>query len=149
MEKIKFKIATPEKVVFESEVDQITCPTQLGEVTILANHIPLVANLVAGELKIVSGGDEQWFFVAGGFLEVRGKNEVMILADAAEREDEINMERAEAAKARAKKLMEEKTVDAEEFAQTQAALERSLFRIKLGKRRRPPRIDRQISEDIS
>lgn len=136
MAKIKFKIATPEKVVLESEVDSVTCATQMGEVTILPNHIPLVANLMPGEMKVVENGKPNYLFVAGGFLEVRPNNEVVILADAAEYAEEIDLKRAEEARERAKKIMTEKIQDAEEFAEVQASLERSLARIRVAARKK-------------
>ena len=132
MNKIRFKIATPERVVYESEVDSVSCPTEMGEVTILPNHIPLVANLRAGELRV----DGKNIFVAGGFLEVRPGNEVVILADAAEHEEEIDLARAEEARERARKAMSEQTLSEEEYAATAAALEKSLARIQFAKKRK-------------
>ena len=79
--------------------------------TILPNHIPLVANLVSGEMKVVKDGQENFFVIHGGFLEVRPKNEVVILADAAEHVEEIDVKRAEEAREKARKLMEEKYRD--------------------------------------
>lgn len=143
MPKLKFKIATPERVVFESEIDQITCPTQMGEVTVLPNHIPLVANLVPGELKVVENGKLRYLALAGGFLEVRPKNEVVILADAAEHEEEIDLTRAEEARERARKLMAEETQDAENFAEAQAMLERALARIKVARRKKYKDVGKQ------
>lgn len=136
MGRMKFKIATPERVVFESEVDQVTCPTQLGEVTILPNHIPLVATLVPGEMKVVENSSPLYLAVAGGFLEVRSHNEVVILADAAEHVEEIDLARAEEAREKARKLMSEQRHDATTFTEIQAMLERSLARIKVARRRK-------------
>jgi F-type H+-transporting ATPase subunit epsilon len=134
--KIKFKIATPERVVYEAEVDSVTCPTQMGEITILPNHIPLVANLAPGEMKFLDNGQERYLAVSGGFLEVRPKNEVIVLADSAEYEEEVDLARALEARKRAQKLMSEKIMGEEEYAETAAALERSLVRIKLGRRKK-------------
>lgn len=144
MNKIRFKIATPERVVYESEVDFVTCPTQMGEVTILPNHIPLVANLAPGELKIVENGTQKSLAVAGGFLEVRPKSQVVILADAAEYEEEIDITRAEEARERARKLMAEKILGEEEYAETLAALERSLARIKIARRKKYKDVGRTL-----
>ncbi|MDP3994125.1 MAG: F0F1 ATP synthase subunit epsilon [Candidatus Doudnabacteria bacterium] len=135
MAKIKFRIATPERVVYESEVDSVTCPTEMGEVTILPKHIPLVANLKAGELKTIQNGQENYFSLSGGFLEVRTNNEIVILADSAEHAHEIDMARAEEARGRAKKLMAEEVRSEEEYAVTAAALERALARIRVARRR--------------
>lgn len=136
MTKIKFKIATPEHVVYEAEVDQVTCPTQMGEITVLPNHIPLVANLKPGELKVISDNQARYLAVAGGFIEVRPKNEVVILADAAEYIEEIDLARAEEARKRAQKIMAEEVKDAERFAEAQGLLERSLARIKVARRKK-------------
>lgn len=136
MTKIKFKIATPEHVVYEAEVDQVTCPTQMGEITVLPNHIPLVANLEPGELKVISDNQARYLAVAGGFIEVRPKNEVVILADAAEYIEEIDLARAEEARKRAQKIMAEEVKDAERFAEAQGLLERSLARIKVARRKK-------------
>lgn len=136
MQKIRFKIATPERVVYESEVDSVTCPTQLGEITVLPNHIPLVANLKAGELKIMENGQEKFVAVTGGFIEVRPQNEVVILADAAEYAEEIDVKRAQEARQRAQKVMAEKSMGGEEFAATAAALERALSRLRVARRHR-------------
>ncbi len=134
--KLKFKIATPERVVYEAEVSQVTCPTQMGEITILPDHLPLVANLKAGELKILENDNPRYFALAGGFIEVRPNNEVIILADAAEHVEDIDIERAQQARERAQKLMSEEIQDAGTFAEAQALLERSLVRIKVARRRK-------------
>ena len=136
MAKLKFKIATPERVVHEAEAESVSVPTQMGEVTILPNHIPLVANLSPGEVKVVEGEKEIFMTVSGGFLEVRPENEIVILADAAEHPEEIDVKRAEEARERARKLMTEKTLGEEEYAQTTAALERSLVRIRTASKRK-------------
>lgn len=136
MTKLQFKIATPESVVYEGDVDSLTCPTEMGEVTILPNHIPLVANLKPGEMKIVEGGQLRHLFVAGGFLEVRAGNEVVILADAAEHEEEIDVKRAEEARKKARRLMAEKIQGEEEYAEVLGALERSLARLKVASKRK-------------
>lgn len=136
MNKIRFKIVTPERVVYETEVDSVTCTTQMGEVTILPNHIPLVAALAPGEMKIIVDGEEKFLAVAGGFLEVRPGNQVVILADAAEREEEIDLERAEAAREKARQKMREQAKDESMFAEGLAAIERSLARIKVARRKK-------------
>ena len=136
MAKLKLKIATPERVVYENEVDEVICPTEMGEVGILPGHIPLVANLKAGELRVVNDETAKNIFVAGGFLEVRPGNEVVILADAAEHEEEIDLQRAEEARERARQAMAEKTLSEEEYAATAAALEKSLARIQFAKKRK-------------
>lgn len=132
--KIKFKIVTPERTVLEDEVDQLTLPTQEGEITILPNHIPLISVLAPGELVAKTNGEEIAMAVSGGMVEVR-KNEITVLADTAERAEEIDIKRAEEAKARAEKLKEEKIrLDETEYATAAALLEKNLARIKVARK---------------
>ncbi|MEK7511991.1 MAG: ATP synthase F1 subunit epsilon, partial [Patescibacteria group bacterium] len=113
--KINFKIATPERVVFKDEVDSITLPTQSGEITILPNHLPLISVLKPGDIVIKKGNDAFDIAVSGGFIEVLS-TKVVVLADTAERSEEIDVARAEAAVKRAQTLREEKLTDSREFA---------------------------------
>jgi F-type H+-transporting ATPase subunit epsilon len=134
MQKIKFKIVTPEKTVFEDEIDQVTLPTQEGEITVLANHIPLISVLQAGELVVKKDDEEIAMAVSGGMIEVR-KNEITILADTAERAEEIDVKRAEEARERAEKLKDEKIrMDETEYAAVAALMERNLARIKVARK---------------
>ncbi len=112
----------------------MSCPTSLGQITILPGHIPLVGNLVPGELVIKSGNSELFLNVTGGFVEVRPNNQIVILADAAEHHYEIDEQRAKEAVERAKKAMTETKLSAQEHAQVTAALERSLARLNVAKK---------------
>lgn len=134
--KLSLKIVTPERVVYEDTVDSVTAMTESGEITVLPGHVPLVTNLRSGEMKLMTQGKEQWLAASTGFLEVRGGNEVVILADTAERVEELELEKIEAAKAHAEKLMQEKHVDDVSFAMAAAALERELARYKVAMRKR-------------
>ncbi len=136
MATLKFKIATPEKVVYEKDsVVQVTIPTMNGEITILPNHIPLVSVLRAGELRIKDNDGEHLLAVAGGFLEVRGNNEIVILADHADRAQDIDIARAEAARIRAEELMKQaKGVQDVDYARLQAVIEKEMNRIRIGKK---------------
>jgi F-type H+-transporting ATPase subunit epsilon len=132
--KIKFKIVTPEKTVYEDSIDQVTLPTQEGEITVLPEHIPLIAVLAPGELTVKQDGKEIAMAVSGGMIEVR-KNELTILADTAERAEEIDIKRAEEARERAEKLKDEKIrMDETEYAAVAALMERNLARIKVAKK---------------
>lgn len=133
---ISFQIATPEKVVYKDKIEKVSLPTEMGEITILPGHIPLIANLAAGEMQIYKDGVPTPYAVSGGFVEVRPGNEVIVLADAAEHVEEINIERAEEAIARAKKLMEGLHRDDVKFAEAAAVLERSLARLRVARKRR-------------
>lgn len=132
---IKFKIATPEKVIYEDEIFQVSIPTTSGEITVLPNHIPLVSVLQAGELKIKDKDGDHPLAVAGGFVEVRDNNELVILADNAERAEEIDLERAEEARKRAEDEMEKaKSQENVDFAKLQAIIDREMNRIRVGKK---------------
>ena len=133
---MKFKIATPERVVLDEEVESVTLPTQMGEITVLPGHVPLVAKLVAGEIKFKQKGKEKFFAASSGFIEVKPENEIIVLADTAELAHEIDIERAEAARDRARKLMQETYKDEKAFADASAALERSLARLRVARRHR-------------
>jgi F-type H+-transporting ATPase subunit epsilon len=134
MQKIKFKIVTPEKTVYEAEINQVTLPTQEGEITVLPGHIPLISVLQAGELVAKVGGEEIAMAVSGGIVEVR-KNELVILADTAERAEEIDLKRAEEARERAEKLKDERIqADETQYATAAAILEKNLARIRVAKK---------------
>lgn len=134
---IKFKIVTPERVVYEKEIRQVSIPTTTGEITILPNHIPLISTIAPGELKIFDDAGEQSIAIAGGAVEVRPGNEVVILADHAERAEEIDLLKAEEARQRAEDLMRQaKDAEDVDFAKIQAAMERELNRIRVGKKYR-------------
>jgi F-type H+-transporting ATPase subunit epsilon len=135
--KIKFKIITPERLAYESEVDQVTIPTEAGEITVLPDHTPLVSVLKPGEMRLKKDSVSQVFSVSTGFIEVRPRSEVVILADTVERAEEIDIERAETARARAEKMLEEKSkIDDVQFARLQAVLDREIARIKVKRRNR-------------
>lgn len=146
---IKFQITTPERVVFHDEVDEVVLPTTQGEIGVLPHHIPLVALLVPGEVRIRKGSETTYMAVSGGFIQVRPES-VTVLADTAEREDEIDLTRAEEARRRAHELMQQKQAGATDFAALSARLEKELARLKVARRRRrEPRIgpDRGIFKE--
>jgi F-type H+-transporting ATPase subunit epsilon len=116
-------------------VDQVSLPTTLGEITVLPDHIPLIAGLASGDVVAVTNGEYVPMAVAGGFVEVKQgekSTEVAVLADFAEHVAELSDEKIEKAKAQAaelKKKMENKEiVDFEHF---ESELERSLTRVKI------------------
>ncbi|TSC84825.1 MAG: F-type H+-transporting ATPase subunit epsilon [Parcubacteria group bacterium Gr01-1014_13] len=135
MSTLKFKIVTPEKVIYENEILQVTIPTMSGEITILPNHIPLVSVLKAGEMRIKDKDGEQNLAVSGGFLEIRGNNEIVILADHAERAIDIDTAKAEEAKQRAEEQMKNlKNVQDVDYARLQAVIDRELNKIKIARK---------------
>ena len=135
MDTIKFQLVTPEKTLLSKELLSLTCSTEMGQITILPNHIPLVANLVSGELIVKSSVGEEYIYLAGGFIQVNPKSEVTILADAAEHHFEIDIKRAEDAKERARKAITETKLSSEEYAKVAASLERSMGRIRIVRKR--------------
>ncbi|KKQ28093.1 MAG: ATP synthase epsilon chain [Candidatus Magasanikbacteria bacterium GW2011_GWC2_37_14] len=135
MNTLKFKIATPEKVVYENEIFQVSIPTTTGEITILPNHSPLVSILQAGELRFKDNEGEHLMAVSGGFLEIRANNELIILADNAERAEHIDIDRAEEARNRAEEQMKAvKTGEDIDYAKLQAIIEREVNRMRVGKK---------------
>ena len=134
---LKFKIVTPEKTVYENEISQVSIPTTSGEITVLQNHIPLVSVLASGELKIKDKDGEHHIAVSGGFLEVKGNNEIIILADHAERAEEIDVQKAEEARKRAEEQMKNiKNVQDVDFAKLQALIDREVNKMRVAKKYR-------------
>ncbi len=134
---ITFEIATPERTVYKEEVDSLTLPTKDGEITVLPNHIPLVAVLVPGVATVRKGGQESFMAVSGGFIEVQPNNRVVVLADTAEHADELTIAAIEKARADAERVLHEKrSMDDETFAAAAAGLERELARLKVARRHR-------------
>lgn len=138
MPKLKFKIVTPEKVVFEQDIDQVTLPTQTGQITVLPNHIPLLSALQAGEMIIKEGGKEISLAIAGGFVEVKPGSEIVVLTENAEHAEEINVARAEEAKKRAENLLQNaKNKEAVDYTALTAKIERELARLKVARKHKP------------
>jgi F-type H+-transporting ATPase subunit epsilon len=134
MSKLSFQLVTPERTVLNEELDSLSCPTTLGQITILPGHIPLVATLTAGELVAKSGGKESNIAVTGGFIEVRANNQVVALADAAEHHYEIDVKRTEEAIKRARTAMKETKMSSAEYAKVAASLNQSLSRLNIARK---------------
>lgn len=135
MKPILLKIVTPDKVLYEAAVAQVSVSTTTGQITILPNHIPLVSALRPGEIIVKQEGkqEEELMSVSGGFIEVLA-DQVVILADTAERAQEIDEQRAEEAIKRAQELMSSQLVDAEQFAYFSAQLEKELARLHVARK---------------
>ena len=139
MSSIRLDIVTAEKLVFSKDVEVIVAPGIEGQLGILPHHAPLMTMLQPGELLVRKEGEELRLAISGGFLEVR-PDRVIILADTAERAEEIDIHRAEEAMRRAQEQLSE-CIPEVDMAQAEAALRRSLARLKVAeKRRRKPRI---------
>ena len=132
---LKVDIVTAERLVYSEEgVERLIVPGVEGELGVLTLHAPLLTMIQPGVLRIVKGGDEVEMAITGGFIEVR-QNRVTILADAAERAEEIDAVRAEEARRRAQRLLEERASE-EDLARAEASLARALARLKVVERRR-------------
>lgn len=138
MATFKLEIVTAEKMVFSDDVSAVIAWGVEGQLGILPHHAPLMTMLQPGDILIRKDKEEEFFAISGGFLEVR-PDKVIILADACERVDEIDITRAEEAKRRAQETMKAAPLSADAAA-AEAALRRSLARLKVAerKRRRPP-----------
>jgi F-type H+-transporting ATPase subunit epsilon len=134
MPKTQLDITTAERTVFSEEVESVVVPGAEGQLGILPRHAPLLTLLQPGELRIRKDGDEIIMAITGGFMEVLS-NRVIVLADAAERADEIDEARAEAGRQRALALLKEIREPADLAAAT-AALRRSQIRLRVIQRRR-------------
>jgi F-type H+-transporting ATPase subunit epsilon len=132
--KLHVDIVTVEGRRFEGDADFVVAPGSEGELGILPQHIPLLTFLRPGAVKVRTDGDEQFFFVSGGFLEVR-PDQVTVLADSAERADDIDESRAEEARRRAQESLQQKGADAD-VAAASAALARAEARLRLAELRR-------------
>ncbi len=135
---ITFKIVTPERVVYEDTIAKVTVPAGEGEMTVLPNHAPLVTMVKPGELTVYKeNGDSVQLAVAGGMLEIRPNSEVYVMADTAEHGEDIDLERAEKAKARAEELLKNINDEADvDYARLQAIIEREMARISVGNKYR-------------
>ena len=132
---LQFELITPERTLFRLPVDQATLPTTEGEVTILPNHAPLVAELIPGIAHLKHGNDEEEVAIAGGFVQVDADGHVRVLADHAERGQELDLSVIESARQRAEDVMSNVAhLDDEAFARAAAALEREFARERLALR---------------
>ena len=129
MSSLKLDIVTAERVVYSADVDVIIAPGVEGQLGILPHHAPLMTILQAGELVVRKGGQEDTLAISGGFLEVR-PDRVIVLADSAERAEEIDASRAEAARKRAEdRLKDRRAAGPDEAAMAEAALRRAMVRL--------------------
>ena len=138
MATMQLEIITAEQQVFGDDVDLVVAPGIEGELGILAHHAPLMTALQPGEILIRKDGEETYLAVTGGFLEVMG-NKVTILADACERSDEIDEERAQVAVNRATERMASQETDMQ-LERAMSSIRRAQVRLNVVRRRsRAPR----------
>jgi F-type H+-transporting ATPase subunit epsilon len=129
----KVEIVTPKKVVFSSDVQSFTAPGTNGSFQVLVNHAPFLSSIGIGEVKLTDAGGNNWrYATSGGFVEVKN-NHVVMLAESAERSDEIDVARAEQAKQRAVERLErhDPTTDID---RARLALLRALNRLRVAQK---------------
>lgn len=134
---LTLKVITPEKIVIDEIVDNVSIPTTSGVITVLDKHIPLVSTIKSGEMTIRKAGGGIGYAVYKGLVNVRphrkGLTEVVVLLEHTEKIEELDRVRAEEALARAKVLREEKDDD-EDFSFFEAKIEKEFNRVKIGRK---------------
>jgi F-type H+-transporting ATPase subunit epsilon len=131
---LHLEIVTTDRTVFEGEVDMITVPGGGGEMGILPHHAPVLSTLKAGELRVKQDGKTMEFAIGGGFIDIHN-NRVIVLADSAERADEIDLARAEAARMRAQEMLKSAPANREALLKLENSYRKSLVRLKIAQRR--------------
>lgn len=133
---MKIEIITPEQVAYSEEAEQVTLPTPNGEITILPNHVPLVSQLLPGELTVKKGNQYIVLASGGGFTEVTSEK-VSVVTDLAQRPEEIDEKDAEEARKRAEDALKDRErLSEEEFALTAASLQKALAQLRVKRRHR-------------
>lgn len=132
---LHIEVITPERKVYEDDVDMVIAPGSEGYLGILPHHAPLLTGLGPGEFRVKKGGTEEVLAVFGGFMDVRG-DRVIVLTDSAERPEEIDLQAAQLARERAQQALAGGTLNAADEARARASLQRELMRIRVGERRR-------------
>ena len=135
-----FRVISPLGTAFDGKARSVTLPTRDGEITILADHMPMVSVLVDGEVLIRTAEKDVWIAVSGGFLET-GDGTASVLSDFAAESDSIEVARVEAAKARAEQLLAEKK-ERGELLLVERDLQRAILQLKVAQRIRTRRRDR-------
>ena len=135
MAKLLLEIVTPEAKAFSGEVEMVVLPGVEGELGVLPMHVPLMTQLLPGEVRILQDGKQTELVVGTGFVEV-SQTHVSILTDMAMSDTEIDEQVAEEAVKRAEARVREKDLSSEEIAEIERALARSLAQLKFKRRRR-------------
>jgi F-type H+-transporting ATPase subunit epsilon len=131
--KIDLRIVTPERSLVTEAVDEVVLPGVEGYLGALPGHTPLLTSLKIGEIKYRSGGAWSYLAVSWGFAEIL-PDRVTILADVAERAEEIDVERAKSARERAEKKLKQPDAD---FLQAEVALQHAMVRLQVAARAAP------------
>jgi F-type H+-transporting ATPase subunit epsilon len=131
---LRLEIVTPDQKIYSDDVDYVVIPGIEGELGVLPQHVPLMTQLVPGELRVLKGGEELRLAVGEGFVEISG-DKVAVLTDMAVRESDIDESVAEEAVRRAEEAMRQEKMSDEELATVQGALQKSLAQIRVKRRR--------------
>lgn len=131
---LRLEVITPERTVYEDDVDMVVAPASEGYVGILPHHVPLFTTLGHGVFKVKKGGVEQVLAVFGGFMDVRS-DRVVVLTDAAEHADEIDASRAQEARDRAQQMLAAGPASAADEQRARAELQRALVRLRISENR--------------
>ena len=131
-ERLTLELATPTRLVVTVEADEVVVPGSLGYFGVLPGHAPLLATLGIGEVTYRVGREEYHVAISGGFAEVRN-DKVIILADSAERPEEIDRARAERAKERAERRLTGRAQEEVDYARCQISLARALTRLQVAR----------------
>jgi F-type H+-transporting ATPase subunit epsilon len=135
MAKLLLEIVTPEAKAFSGEVEMVVLPGVEGELGVLPMHVPLMTQLLPGEVRILQDGKQKELVVGTGFVEV-SQTHVSILTDMAMSDTEIDEQAAEEAVKRAEERVHEKDLSSEEIAEIESVIARSLAQLKFKRRRR-------------
>ncbi len=133
-DKLKLELVTPYKRVLSEEVDEVTAPGSIGEFGVLPDHTSLLTTLKVGELTYKKGNDTFHVAVNWGYVEVED-NVMTVLVETAEPADQIDVERARAALARAEEALRKLTSEDKDFKIMEAALERALIRVQVASKK--------------
>jgi len=131
---LHLEIVTPEQKVYSEDVDSVVIPGVEGELGVLPQHVPLMTQLLPGELRVLKGGEELRLAVGEGFVEI-GADKVAVLTDMAIKESEIDESAAEDAVKRAEEAMKDSKLGDEEYATVKASLQKSLALVRVKRRK--------------
>ncbi|MEI8312874.1 MAG: F0F1 ATP synthase subunit epsilon [Verrucomicrobiota bacterium] len=131
---LHLEIVTPDQKIYSDDVDSVVIPGVEGELGVLPQHVPLMTQLLPGELRVLKGGEELCLAVGEGFVEISA-DKVAVLTDMAVKESEIDGTAAEEAVRRAEESMKDSKLDDEEYATVKASLQKSLALVRVKRRR--------------
>ena len=130
MKTFKLKIVTPRGIYKETEVEMLNLRTTSGQIGILANHLPLASAIDISEMNYIKDGQRYKFALAGGFVYVND-DETTIIANAIESPEEIDLRRAQEAKARAEERLHNQSNDDMDILRAEVALRKAITRIRV------------------